>query len=134
MASGPDRDKPATGHRPAVKPGKMMKEENEIKAQRAKAIKTAEEMISGKVGIIAGARIMSGLRFDTELPEDDEDFLALVAIDSETDDLPVGSEREQWWAEALREKDIEIQRCEERYRQDAIDACERLILKLTGEV
>jgi len=111
-----------------------MKEENEIKAQRAKAIKTAEEMISGKIGIIAGVRIMSGLRFDTELPEDDEDFLALVAIDSETDDLPVGSERELWSAEALREKDIEIQRCEELYHQDAIDACERLILKLIGEV
>ena len=112
----------------------MMKETDETKAQRAKAIKTVEEMINGKVGIIAGARIMSGLRFDTELPEDDEDFLVLVAIDSETDDLPVGPERVQWSAEALREKDLEIQRCEELYRQDAIDACERLILKLTGEV
>lgn len=111
-----------------------MKEKNEIKSQRAKAINTAAEMISGKLGIIAGARIMSGLRFDTELPDDDKDFLKLVAIDSETDALPVGLEREQWSAEALKEKDIEIRRCEELYRQDAIDACERLILKLTGEV
>lgn len=110
-----------------------MKENTEIKSQRAKAINIAEEMIAGKVGIIAGSRVMSGLRFDVELP-DDEDFLTFGAIDSETDALPVGPVRVHWSADALKEKDVEIQRCEELYRQDAIDACARLIRKLRGEV
>jgi hypothetical protein len=100
----------------------------------AKAITTAEEMIAGKTGIIAGSRMLSGLRFELDVPEDDEDFLSFVAIDSETDDLPVGQEREFWSPEALKEKDVEIQRCEDIYRQSATEACESIIRRWKGKV
>ena len=111
-----------------------MKTENYINAQRAEAIKTADEIIAGKVGIIAGSRIMSRLRFEIGISDDDEDFLTFVAIDSESDELPTGQERELWSPEALKEKDKEIQRCEELYRQNAIEACEGIIRKWRGDV
>jgi hypothetical protein len=115
-----------------VKPEKMT--EKIMRSEKAKAIKTAEEMIVGKTGIIAGSRILSGLRFELEVPEEYEEFLTFVAIDSETDDLPVGREREFWSPEALKEKDVEIQRCEVLYRKYAIEACESIIKRWKDKV
>jgi hypothetical protein len=98
------------------------------KSQRAKAIATATEMITDKMGIIAGARILATLRFEVGVTEDDEDFLTFVVIDSETDDLPIDQQiREHWATEALQEKDVEVNRCENLYRQDAIQACKNII-------
>ncbi len=97
------------------------------KSQRAKAIATATEMITGKLGIIAGARILATLRFEVGVTEYDEDFLTFVAIDSETDDLPIGQQREHWATKALQEKDVEIKRCENLYQQNAIQACKNII-------
>jgi hypothetical protein len=57
---------------------------------------------------ILAARDLSALRFSVDVPEDDPDFTCFVAIDSETDALPIGPEREQWSTEALSRLDKEI--------------------------
>jgi hypothetical protein len=47
-------------------------------------------------------------------------------MESETDDLPVGSVRELWAAVALGEKDKEIKRAEELYRVQFLEPCKRI--------
>lgn len=46
--------------------------------------------------------------FPLGLDADDPDFRTLIAFTSETDALPAGSERENWAADHLPEKDREI--------------------------
>ena len=57
----------------------------------------------------------------------DPDFLPFVGIDSETDHLPIGEERQHWNPEALRERDVEIERSQEHWRDYALDACRKLM-------
>lgn len=112
----------------SVKPKKMTHDEF-VKNKRIKAISTAQDLIRCKIGIIAGSRILSSLRFEIEVPEDDQDFITFVGIDSEADDLPVGQERQYWSPNSLKEKDIEIKRCEDLYRQKAMEPFENRIKK-----
>jgi hypothetical protein len=85
----------------------------------------AVDLIEGRLGVIDAARELSKLAFWTDL-RNDEDLTTFVAIDSETDDLPVGNVRQYWSAEALARKDIEIRRAEELYRRVALEAAGRL--------
>jgi hypothetical protein len=62
----------------------------------------------------------------TDAVSDEEDRILVIAIDSETDDLPVGLVRELWAADALEEKDKEIKRAEELYKVRFLEACKRI--------
>jgi hypothetical protein len=88
----------------------------------------ARSILSGELGIIAGARQINGWRFDVRA-EHDPDFLFFVGLDSETDHLPIGESRQHWSAEALRAKDAEIAQYESFYRTRALEACKSLIQK-----
>ena len=50
-----------------------------------------------------------------------------VAIDSETDHLPIGPERLNWDADSLRARDSEIAEYEVAFREDVLAACKKLI-------
>jgi hypothetical protein len=52
-----------------------------------------------------------------------------IGIASETDHLPIGTVRELWHPDFLPEKDREIARCEELWREAARAACERILLR-----
>ena len=66
-----------------------------------------------------------------ELRDDVRDrFIPFVAIDSETDDLPIGAVRDLWQPDALARKDLEISRCEQLYRKQVAEACLALIESL----
>lgn len=100
---------------------------------RGKIVAICFAILRQEMGAIAGARILSQLRFEL-LPEDmtghistDADFNPFAAIDSETDGLPVDWERRNWSAEALEEKDREILEAERWAREIAIPACKVLI-------
>jgi hypothetical protein len=104
-----------------------MKDKKYIRLTKVKTIETAKAILEEKVGVIEGARLMQGLLWQAEDSEEDGDLLVFIGIDSETDDLPVGEERQHWSEEALKEKDIEIRRCEKLYREAAREACARII-------
>ena len=55
-----------------------------------------------------------------------EDRRLIIAIESETDYLPVGEVRKLWAPSALREKDVEISRAEEVCRSDFLETCRRI--------
>jgi hypothetical protein len=93
-----------------------------------KIVAIAKNIISGELGVIAGARQLGGLGHYVEAGRD-PDFTFFIAIDSETDDLPIGEVRKLWNPEALRTKDAELIAYESSVREKAFEICRRLIQK-----
>jgi hypothetical protein len=94
-----------------------------------RAIAVARRILAGEIGLIEGCRALSSMRW--ELWDDVRDrFIPFVAIDSETDDLPIGAVRDLWQPDALARKDLEISRCEQLYRKQVAEACMALIESL----
>ena len=93
----------------------------------------AEAMLAGRVGIIEGSCKLSALRYDVTDEQFDPDFVTFVSIDSDADHLPVGVVREKWAEGALAEKDTEIERFEDFYRESALDGCRALVQRFEKE-
>jgi hypothetical protein len=91
-----------------------------------KIIAVCEAILNEKIGVIDGSRMLKSLGFELCCVHD-EDFMAFVGIDSETDHLLVDCERRNWSAEALGRKDKEIAEAEAFYKDMAFEACKRLI-------
>jgi hypothetical protein len=91
-----------------------------------KIVATAQRVLSGELGIIAGARQLSGLGSDVGADRD-PDFTFFVGLDSETDHLPIGEVRQSWNSEALQQKDAEVREIEASYREQAFESCRSLI-------
>jgi hypothetical protein len=80
------------------------------------------------VDLHEGCRAIVKLR--AGLPDEDEwdpDVLAFVAVDSELDDVPLGSVRELWEPTALAEKDRKRDRYLGETREGLLSACRGLI-------
>jgi hypothetical protein len=93
-----------------------------------KIVAAARSILSGELGIIAGARQLSGLG-DGVGADRDPDFRFFVGIDSESDHMPIGEVRQHWNPEALRVKDAEVAKVEALYREQAFEICRKLIQK-----
>jgi len=101
---------------------------------RQKVVAIAQRLLASEIGVIEAARQINAFRGDrVGLDEFDPDFVTFLAIDSETDDLPVGQSRSHWAADALAQKDIEIARCEELYRSQAVEAASHLVARFAHE-
>jgi hypothetical protein len=85
----------------------------------------ANSFLAGQVGPIETARSLASFQdIDKHL---DEILVTFVAVDSETDALPLGEVRKLWNAEALRRKDIEIAEAESWCREMVSRACRDLV-------
>lgn len=91
-----------------------------------KIVSIREAMLREEIGIIAASRRLVSLGFEL-FANHDKDFLMFVAIDSETDHLPVDLERQNWSVEALERKDQEIVNYEAIAKEDALETCRKLI-------
>ena len=105
-----------------------------IANNRRKVARIAQDMLDGRISIIASARQISALcgghvGFD----ESDPDFRTFIGIDSETNDLPVGQTRQHWSPDALAKRDEEIARCEALYRDSAHEAASHLVARFEYE-
>jgi hypothetical protein len=94
-----------------------------------RAIAIARGVLAGELGVIESCRTLSSARWEFGSDMKDQ-FSAFVAIDSETDDLPVGAVRDLWNSDALALKDLEISRYEQLYRTQVLEACSALIERL----
>ena len=92
----------------------------------------ARKILAGEMGLIEGTRELVRLRSDVS-DDLDPDFMYFVALESETDHLPIGSVRAEWAPEALREKDAEIRAYEAAERDDAVRHCEKLIRRFSQD-
>jgi hypothetical protein len=103
-------------------------------SNRQRVIAVAQQLLTGRIGVIEAARQINAFRGDrVGLDEFDPDFVTFLAIDSETDDLPVVETRDHWAADALAQKDLEISRCEELHRARAFEAASHLVARFAGE-
>ncbi|HWD92769.1 MAG TPA: DUF2489 domain-containing protein [Verrucomicrobiae bacterium] len=100
--------------------------ETEILRAQSEVVSTARGVLSGAVGIVEGARRLAKLSHDLGVDRD-QDFIFFIGVDSETDHLPVGEVRRHWAAEALRQKDEELRKCEASFRDGAFQGCQSLI-------
>jgi Protein of unknown function (DUF2489) len=91
-------------------------------------VDVARRMLDGSVGIVEGARSLVALSSRVRA-EEDPDFLVFVAIDSETDHFPIGDVRGHWNRDALAREDATRSQFEEESKQEAQDACRKLISK-----
>ena len=104
--------------------------EDYLQMQRQRLCEIAKAILAGDLGIIAGVRQLLPFRHEIELAEVEDDFQVLVGIDSETDHLPIGSQRLNWAEAAWRKKEKEIVEAEAQAAKDVLRICQRLLTKL----
>jgi hypothetical protein len=96
---------------------------------------SAEQLLRGEIGVIAASRAMN--RFQEEVavvwPELGEGLMVFVAIDSETDALPIGAVREMWHPSTAALEDQKVADAEERFRSAAHEACRRIVALLDSD-
>lgn len=97
-----------------------------LESKRAELIVVANAMLDGKMDLIEGVRKICSLRFAVGDPENDV-FMPIRAIESETDHFPLGEVRSRCAADYLRQMDAEMQRYLSDARQDILDACKEII-------
>jgi len=101
--------------------------ESEILAARRSILKTAQDMLAGKLSYIEGARKIVAARRTARLDEWDVDVLPFVGIDSETDALPFGEMTKHWQAAALDALQPEIDQKEAWARGVGEPHCRSLV-------
>ena len=90
------------------------------------------DLLDGRIGVIAAAQQLSKLRHWVRA-DDDPDFQIFIAIESESDHLPTGNERQHWAPDALKTKDVEIREIEEFHRAGALEAARKLQAKYANK-
>lgn len=90
-------------------------------------LQIAQRFLDGKIGVIEVSRLLVSV--ESSLSKDDKilDIMFFVAIDSETDHLPIGSVRAHWDPQRLIEKDKEFEAVEAYYASESREVCSRLI-------
>jgi hypothetical protein len=91
-------------------------------------VAAAQSILSGELGVVAGARQLCGLGHQVGAGHD-PDFIVFIGIDSESDHLPIGEVRQRWNPDALLAKDAGLADYETRVRERAFAACRSLIEK-----
>jgi hypothetical protein len=91
-----------------------------------KVVAVARSIVTYQIGLSAGCRRRSRTLYwlsphETSLPTICEEYLDKVR------GLPIGSERLHWNREVLRQKDIEIERVNQQFRDQIFDASWALI-------
>jgi hypothetical protein len=95
----------------------------------AKALRVARTVLAGELSVLESARQLAQLLARGGLEHSDPDFVTFYAIESETEELPIGAVRRLWAEEALADKDKEIARAEALYRDIALQSCRNLIAR-----
>jgi len=94
----------------------------------SRILEIARAVVAGTGEIIGSARELAHLLRDIGLENEDKNLVQLfVAIDSETDHLPVGPERTNWNPDSLKARDSEIAEYQVAFREDVLAACKKLI-------
>jgi hypothetical protein len=97
---------------------------------RDRVQRIARSVLNRQAGVVDAARdLLPILRRCPEMATK-EDFTFVVAIESETDELPRGQVRELWDPAVLPETDQETTKCEELWGDQFRAACERISIEI----
>jgi hypothetical protein len=81
-------------------------------SERQRVGEIAQEVLKRRSTFLEAVRKLYPLA-NTEAITDEDDRTLVIAIESETDDLPIGEVRKLWAPYAPATKDVEIARCDE---------------------
>lgn len=105
-----------------------MSHEDYVATRRRRAYAVADAVIRGEMGAVEGSRVLSRMQNELDLGKVETDLmLTFIGVDSETDDLPLGDERDLWNPQALSEKDADLQAYQAKVQEPVRKACSRLI-------
>lgn len=106
---------------------------DEEREARMLLVKAAREMLSGELSFVEGAAAVVRLRERVGGVGDfDEDFMSFVAIDSETNHLPLQAQWPIWDQAALERLAPEFEKAQDWASTFAPAACEKLIGRFNG--
>lgn len=95
-------------------------------SNRNELIAVANAMLNGETNLIEGVRKICSLRHSLGDPENDV-FMPIRAIESETDHFPIGELRKQCANDYLQRVDNEMQRYLAEAKEDIFTACQEII-------
>lgn len=98
---------------------------------RNEIIVVAKAMVAGQMALIEGARRLCDLRHRIGA-SDNLLFNSIVGFESETDDYPIGPQREVYSEQALASLDEEIRAYVAEARPGVISACNEIIVAMSG--
>jgi hypothetical protein len=111
---------------PEIEPILLLMDTKASDWERQQASVIAQQALQGQVTMLEAVRALVSLAHtDAIQNEADRDFI--IGIDSETDHLPVGGLRSLWAADALIEKDVQIERAEAHWRAAFLEICKRIV-------
>lgn len=97
-----------------------------LASKREELVGLADSMLSGGTNLIEGVRKVCAL--SVAIGDSDNDvFIPMIAIESETDHYPLGEVRARCADDYLRRMDAEMGSYLEEARQDILDACRDII-------
>jgi hypothetical protein len=96
------------------------------------AVELARRIVAGEVGVIAGSREMWRIGKNLVDTRVDQDFVVFVALDSETDSLPLEDERHLWDPAAFAEQSRKVDEIEAEEQARVYTACRSIIDRFTG--
>ena len=105
---------------------------NDLRA--SKALTAARAFLSGQIGAIEACWALSSFAYDTDCPVSQVDRNLFIAIQSETDDLPVGNLKDNWHPDFLPAKLEQLAKYEAAISNDVRGACQRLIAAMETTV
>lgn len=94
--------------------------------QRRELVAVAAEMLAGSVNLVEGMRRICALRFAIEDSEN-EVFLPIRAMESETDSFPLGEMRLSCSEDYLKRADAEMESYLADSRHDILQACREIV-------
>lgn len=103
-----------------------MKQTEYLVVKRHELVKLANTMLADNINLIEGIRQICGLRFAVADPEN-EVFLAIRGIESETDTFPLGQARSNYSREYLQRMDVEMQGYLAESKNDILQACQKIV-------
>ena len=110
-----------------------MSHEEYIATQRRCVAELARQILSGQIDVLDGSSQITRLRAEIEIDLDDDDMMAFVLVESETDHLPIGVEAQNWSDEALVRKEPDLRRARAWATDVVREPCANLVSRF-GDV
>ncbi|GAB4059928.1 DUF2489 domain-containing protein [Uliginosibacterium sediminicola] len=107
--------------------------ESYVQSVRNRVYVVALGMLDGSIPFLEGAITLASLRHEAAVEDSDEDFLAFVAIASETDDLPIGQSRKHWSVEALEKHQPLIEKATQWAKEVGTAPCQSLVSRFNNK-
>jgi hypothetical protein len=108
----------------------LRKSSEDYENRRRQAVEVAQAVLEGRRGICEGVRLLAGLAHDL-VPDwrIDPDFVVLGALDSDSDEFPLGQVRDQWNPIALAALDLEREEIERDAEPKVMNACRSIVMR-----